>query len=111
MSEVSEEARNLVEEFQSYQQQLQGLLMQKETMKMQIIEIEKALEELDASKEKKAYKITGNVMISRPIEEIKKELGETKEAMEIRLKSFEKVEEKFNSRLKELQTKLKDKLK
>ncbi|MBI4009944.1 MAG: prefoldin subunit [Candidatus Aenigmarchaeota archaeon] len=111
MPEISDETKNLVEEFQNYQQQLQSLMMQKETLKLQNIEIERAVEELDTTKEKKAYKITGNVMISKPVEELKKELNETKEAIEIKLKSYEKMEEKFNSRLKELQTKLKDVMK
>jgi len=111
MAEIPEGAKNLVEEFQTYQQQLQSLIMQKETLKMQDIEMDRALEELNSSKETKAYKITGNVMISKPVEELKKDLGETKEAIEIKIKSFEKMEEKFNSRLKELQTKLKDVMK
>ena len=62
MVEISEEAKNLVEEFQAQQQQLQNLVMQKETLKLQTMEIGRALEELNASKEKKAYKIIGNVM-------------------------------------------------
>jgi prefoldin beta subunit len=111
MAEISEGAKNLVEEFQTYQQQLQSLIMQKETLKMQGIEMDRALEELNSSKEKKAYKITGNVMISKPVEELKKDLGETKEAIEVKIKSFEKMEEKFNSRLRELQAKLKDVMK
>jgi len=111
MTEIPEEARNLVEEFQNYQQQLQSLMMQKEALKLQNVEIDKAIEELTVSKEKKAYKITGNVMISKPVEELKKELSETKEALEIKLKSFEKIEEKLNSKLKELQAKLKDVMK
>ena len=111
MPEIPEEARSLVEEFQSYQQQLQNVMMQKETLKLQSAEITKALEELDASNEKKAYKIAGNVMISKPIEDIKKDLDEMKETIEVRLKSFDKMEEKVNSKLKELQAKLKEVIK
>lgn len=111
MPEIPEEARGLVEEFQSYQQQLQNVMMQKETLKLQSAEITKALEELDASKENKAYKIAGNVMISKPIEDIKKDLDEMKETIGVRLKSFDKMEEKVNSKLKELQAKLKEVIK
>lgn len=111
VAEIPEEARNLVDEFQSYQQQLQNVVMQKETLKLQNVEIERAIEELGASKEKRAYKITGNVMISKPVEELKNDLIETKETIEIKVKSFEKMEEKINARLKELQTKLKEVIK
>ena len=75
-------------------------------MKLQNFEIDKALEELNTSNEKKAYKIVGNVMISKSMEELKKELNETKETIDVRLKGFEKMEEKLTSKLKDLQEKL-----
>lgn len=108
MAELSEEAKNMITEFQNYQQQLQNVLIQKESLKLQNIEMEKALEELNATKQKTAYKITGAIMISKPVDELKKELNESKEAVDIRIKSLEKMEERVNSRLKELQTKLKE---
>ena len=101
----------MVTQFQNYQQQLQTILIQKESLKLQNIEIERALEELNSSKEKSAYKITGAIMISKPIEELKKELDETKENIEIRIKSLEKTEEKISLKLKEIQTKLKEVIK
>ncbi|MEM5802205.1 MAG: prefoldin subunit, partial [Candidatus Aenigmatarchaeota archaeon] len=88
-----------------------NLLIQKESLKLQNIEIEKALEELNATKQKNAYKITGAIMISKPVEEIKKELNENKEAIEIKLKSLEKTEEKIAIKIKELEDKLKQILK
>jgi len=111
MAEFSEETQNMVGQFQAYQQQLQSVLIQKESLKMQSMEIEKALEELTATKEKTAYKITGSIMVNKTVEEIKKELGETKEDVEVKIKSMEKMEEKINNKLKELQTKLKEQLK
>lgn len=111
MPEIPEEARNLVEEFQNNQHQLQNVVMQKETLKLQNVEIDKALEELESTKEKKAYKITGNIMVSKTTDELKTELNETKEAIEIKIKSYEKMEERLSSKLKELQNKLKDVIK
>jgi len=101
------EMENLINQFQNYQQQLQNILIQKESLKLQNIEIEKALEELNSSKEKDAYKITGSIMVSKPIEELKKELNETKETLGVRIKSLERTEEKISLKLKEMQTKLK----
>ncbi len=111
MAEISEETQNMVGQFQVFQQQLQTVLIQKESMKMQNMEIEKALEELNATKETTAYKITGAIMVGRNIEELKKELTETKEDVDVKIKSLDKTEERINNKLKELQTKLKEKLK
>ncbi|MEM5834572.1 MAG: prefoldin subunit beta [Candidatus Aenigmatarchaeota archaeon] len=109
--EVSEETKNLVAQFQAYQQQLQNILIQKESVKIQMMEVEKALEELNNTKEKNAYKISGQIMVLRPVEELKEELKETKEDLEVRIKALEKSEEKIKDKLKELQNKLKDVLK
>lgn len=106
MVELTEEEKEMVGQFQSYQQQLQAILLQKESLKIQNMEIDKALEELNASKETTAYKITGSIMISKSVEELKKELGENKETLSIRIKSLEKTEERINNKLKELQEKL-----
>ncbi len=111
MPEISEETKNLVIQFQNYQQQLQSVLIQKESLKLQAMEIERALNELKENKEKKAYKIVGQVMILKPVEELKKELNETKENINIRIKSLEKTEERLSNKLKELQEKLKTVLK
>ncbi|MCS7106054.1 MAG: prefoldin subunit beta [Candidatus Aenigmarchaeota archaeon] len=109
--EVSEETKNLVAQFQAYQQQLQTILIQKESAKIQVLEVEKALEELNQTKEKNAYKISGQIMVLRPVDELKKELNEMKEDLEVRIKALEKSEEKIKDKLKELQSKLKDVLK
>jgi len=108
MAEISEETKNLVAQFQVYQQQLQNVMVQKESMKMQVMEMERALEELEKTKQTAAYKITGNIMINKPVAELKKELTETKEDIDVRVKSFEKTEERLTSKLKELQEKLKE---
>jgi len=103
-----EEAKELIGQLQSLQQQMQTVVFQKESLKLQDMEIHKAMEELDKTKDTTAYKITGQIMVSKPIEELKKELSETSEDVHVKLKSLEKSEEKINNKLKELQTKLKD---
>jgi prefoldin beta subunit len=107
MPEMSEDTKNLLIQFQTYQQQLQSVMIQKESMKLQVMEIERAMEELDKTKQATAYKITGNVMISRPVTELKKELDDTKEETDVRVKSLEKTEERLSTKLKELGEKLK----
>ncbi|MEM5879192.1 MAG: prefoldin subunit [Candidatus Aenigmatarchaeota archaeon] len=95
------------EEFQFYQQQLQTLLIQKESLKLQVAEIDGALEELGKTEQKQAFKIVGNVMVSKSVEEIKKELQEKKEEAELRIKSLEKTEERIMDKLKNLQSSMK----
>ena len=97
----------LIEEFQLYQQQYQTIMIQKEQMRMQELEIEKTLEELELSKGEKVYKITGPIMIKKNGEEIKKELQEKKEDIDLRLKTLTKAEERVTSRLKEMEADLK----
>ena len=98
----------MIGQFQAYQQQLQSILIQKESLRLHGMEMDKAIEELNATKEERAFKITGNIMISKPVSELKKDLQESKEALEIRIKSLEKTEERANSKLKELQDKLRE---
>jgi prefoldin beta subunit len=109
--EIPEETKNLIAQFQGYQQQLQNILIQKESLKLRVLEVEKALEELNKTKQKTAYKITGKIMVNKPVEELKKELKEAKEDGEVRIKSLEKSEERINNKLRELQKKLKEVIK
>lgn len=108
---MTDETKQSILEFQAYQQQLQSIVMQKENLKLQDLEIDKALEELQASEQKTAFKITGTVMVSKPIDEIVNDLKETKEAITIRLKSYDKTEARITEKLKELQDKIKESMK
>ncbi len=97
----------MINQFQIYQQQLQTVMIQKETVNMQLLEIAKALEELNSSKSEKAFKVIGQVMISKTVEELKNDLNVTKEAMELRVKSLEGMEGKITEKLKGLEAELK----
>lgn len=109
--EINEETKKMIMDFQVYQQQLQSIMMQKEALRIQEMEIDKAIEELKSTKEKNAYKISGTVMISRPVEELTKDLEEAKESISIQSKSVEKSATKINDKLKELQVGLKEAMK
>jgi prefoldin beta subunit len=108
---VTEDDRKFVGQFQIYQQQLQSLLIQKENLKLQILEIEKALEELEQSKVKHAFKIAGPIMIKKSSEDLKTELQETKENFDMRIKSLEKAENRTTTKLKEMEPRLKELMK
>jgi prefoldin beta subunit len=106
MKELTQEQKTMVAQFQLYQQQMQNVMLQKESMRIQQMEVDRALQELKNTKQASAYKITGNIMISKPDDELRKELDEAKEEIGVRLKSIEATESKFNDKLKELQEKL-----
>jgi prefoldin beta subunit len=108
---VTEEDKKFLGQFQAYQQQLQSIMIQKENLKLQILEIERALEELEASKEKEAYKITGSIMIKKNSTDLKNELKEKKDSFDVRTKTLEKAEERITTKLKDMEPKLREMIK
>jgi len=104
---VTQEDQQLLAQFQMYQQQLQSIMIQKENIKLQQLEIEKALEEIESSKEKNAYKISGPIMIKKDIDDIKTELKENEENIQLRIKTLGTAETKITGKLKEMESSLK----
>lgn len=104
---MAEDERQLLEQFQTLQQQLQTILIQKENIKLQQLETEKALDELMKSDAKEAYKIAGPIMIRKSSDEIKKDLEERVGDLGLRMKTMEKTEERIVNKLKEMEPKLK----
>jgi prefoldin beta subunit len=106
MVEESDEQEYLV-----LQQQLRNVLIQKEALKIQVAEIESALEELEKSKEENVYKVVGNVMIKKQKKEVEKELNEMKEDSELKISSLENLEKDLIGRIKKMEERLKNKSK
>lgn len=99
--------KKIVEEYQSLQEQFRIVIFQKESLKLQILEIENALKELENVGEEFAYKIVGNIMIKKKKEEIISELKEKKEDFEIRISNLEKMEKILEEKIKEKEEKIK----
>lgn len=93
-------------EIENYNQQLQQVLIQKETLKSQLLRNEKALNELKNSTENNCFVLFGNVMISKSREQVIKELEEENEIIQIKIKSLENTENKIKEKLKEIESKL-----
>lgn len=103
------QAQQILMQMQTFQQQLQNVLLQKETMHMQGIELESAKAELEKISEKEeVYKVVGPLLVKGTKTDLKKEIGEKLEMIELRTKTMEKQEEKLKERLKESQQKLQD---
>ena len=90
-----------------YQQQLQGVMVQREATGMQILEIKKALEELEKSTEQKdVYRIAGPILLKTPKDEVLKDLKEKEEALGVRLKAIEKEEKRIKIKIDEIKEQL-----
>ena len=100
---LSPEAQQILMELQTFQQQMQTVLMQKESLNIQNMEIGKALEELGKTENDDVYKAVGPILIKSTKKELNKELNEKKETIDIRLKSLQKQETRIKEKLKESQ--------
>lgn len=99
------EAQQILIELQTYQQQTQTVLIQKESLNIQNMEIDKALEELGKTTTTDVYKIVGPILIKSNKKDLEKELNEKKETVELRLKSLKRQEDRLREKLKESQEK------
>ena len=102
MSKDKQDVQNKINKLSMMEQSLQTFLGQKQTFQAQLLEIDSALEEIQ--KTEKAYKIVGNIMVVSDKDKLIKDLGQKKEAAEIRIKSIEKQEEKMREKTSELQS-------
>jgi prefoldin beta subunit len=105
----NEEKRKLLGEFERDRQMLQSISSQKQQIAMQIEIIKASLEELDETKEKTVMKIIGNILVSKSVEDMKKELKEQQESFELRNKTLAKQEESLVSKLNAIRAKVEGK--
>ncbi|MFA5857209.1 MAG: prefoldin subunit beta [Candidatus Pacearchaeota archaeon] len=99
--DLDNETKEKIQELQSYEQNLQNLLMQKQTFQIELSESENALSEISKSDED-VYKIVGQVMIKVKKDIIIKELNQKIDLLNLRLKSIEKQESELTKDFEEL---------
>lgn len=96
-----------VSRFQQLQQNLQAILMQKQQVELESVEIDRALEDLSkAGPEDTVYKSAGPLLIRAKKEDISKELEEKKELAKTRLMVLSKQEARVKDNLKEVENKI-----
>ena len=91
-----------IEKLQSLEHTHQHILMQKQAIQKQLLEIESALENL-SKKPKQVFKIVGAVMIESDFEELQKDLNGKKEIADIKIRSIEKQEERIREDSRKIQ--------
>ncbi|MBI1969828.1 prefoldin subunit beta [Candidatus Woesearchaeota archaeon] len=89
-----------IAKLQLLEQNLQNFLMQRQAFQGQLLEIESALEEI--GKTDAAFRIIGNIMVKGNKEELKKDLQQKKEMLDLRIKNLEKQEEKIKEKVREI---------
>lgn len=94
-----------IQEMQSIEQNLQNLLLQKQSFQMELSETEAALKEIENSGDE-VYKVIGQLMIRGDREKIKKELEDKKNTLNTRITTIEKQEETLSKKLEEARSEL-----
>lgn len=101
--ENQKETENKIAQLQLLEQNIQNFLLQKQTFQTQAIEIDNAIEELDKTKGQ-TYKIVGAIMVSSEKEDLKKDLKNKREVIDLRIKSIEKQENQLKEKASKLQS-------
>ena len=91
-----------IEQLSIIEQNLQVLSSQKQNLQAQLLEVENALEELFKSKDK-VYKIVGSIMVLAEKTNLEKDLNSKKEIIDLRIKNFEKQENKIKEKMNQVQ--------
>lgn len=105
--ELPPSVRQQLVRFQQLQQTLNAILIEKQRLEMELIEVKSALEELQkASDDVAVYKAVGPVLVQTSKQKIVEELTERKDLAETRLKLLEKQEQRTREQLESLQKEL-----
>ena len=92
--ELPEKAKEKIAELQMLQQRLTLFNSQRQQFQIQLAEVENALGELGKAKAP-VYKMVGELLVEKQIDDLKKELAEKKEELDLRVKTLEKQESKI----------------
>jgi len=103
--DISPEVNRKIQDLQVYEQNLQSLLMQRQSMQVELNEISNALEELSKSGDE-VYKILGGIMIKSEKKSLIGELQEKKKISEIRIQSIEKQEKSLEENSESLRAEI-----
>jgi prefoldin beta subunit len=101
MASDAEIQKNVLE-FEQQRSQLMSLGAQRQQLQLQVTAYKQALEELGKSKEKRVLKNVGPVLIGASMEDVKKELSEKIESLELRAKTVGSQEQTVSGKMSKL---------
>ena len=96
-----------IQELQLLEQNLQLSLVQKQTIQIELNEVDNSISELGKSGDD-VYRIVGGVMIKSTKSDLLKEMEEKKKLLDLRIKSIEKQEALLENKLEELRKEIND---
>jgi len=77
------------------QQQLQAVMMQKESLRMQLAETDHALKELDSAADGTVYKVAGPLLLKADKASVREELEERKKFISLKANTLERSEKRL----------------
>jgi prefoldin beta subunit len=109
---LSPQIQDQINRLQQLRAQVQILTQQRQQVELQLREIDEALQEMETITEKTPiYKSVGSILIkTKGKNEVKKELTENKDTLELRKSTLEKQESRSREKLTELQSKVQNAL-
>ncbi len=106
---VPPEVQHYAVKYQQLQNLLAQILAEKSAVETELREINRVLSELEKLPDDvEIYKSIGHVLVRTSKADVKKELDEKKELLELRLKALEKQEKEARRQLEEVQAKIKE---
>lgn len=108
--EMDQETQKKVQSLQLIEQSFQNLLLQKQTFQIEVNETKTALDEVSKSKGD-VFRVLGQVMVKANGEDLKKELKEKQDILELRMKSIEKQELSLREEIERIRSEIMDKIK
>lgn len=100
----SKESKEDLQKLQVLEQNMHQIGMQKQQFSAQLYEVEGALKEIENSDS--TFKIIGGLMVSAKKDDLKSELSQKKELLELRVQTLEKQEKQLKEKAKSLQEEL-----
>ena len=107
---MDQETQQKIQELQSYEQNLQQIMMQKQAFQMELGETTNALTELEKATDD-VFKMIGNIMIKTDKNNTLEDLKKKKELLDLRLKSIETQETDLTKQAEELKAEVMKKIK
>lgn len=100
----------LAKKYEQTIEELRFVSLSLQQYKARLVEIEKALKELEKSSDEYVYKALGRLLVKADKNTVIEELKSEKELVEIKVKEFERKEKLLQERLKSLERQLRAKL-
>ena len=106
MTDNTKDVQQLLNQAQLYQQQMHNVMQQKEALNVQLIEISKALEELEKNKNEEVFRIAGPILVKSNSTDVKKDLGKKEAAIKNQLKTIEAGEKRIREKIEDIRDRM-----